>query len=185
MTIAKFEAACLKGVKSAFKTHYAFTGGLSLRHAPEAFIQGQIALTLSKLAYVTLESHVYETLFDAGAELRGKAPRNGSGRIDVVTWWKNGTPRLLIEVKKLRQKDAITADVKRLRQLLGRGGSMREGLVVVYTDAQKPKTIDNRLASAANSSGAKLSQRTGTIPFSVFDTNAKWHFEAACFRIQV
>jgi hypothetical protein len=185
MTIAKFETACLRGVQSAFKAHYKFSGGLSLRYAPEAFIQGQIALALSKLAYVTLESHVYDTLFEAGAELRGKAPRNGSGRIDIVTWWKKGTPRFLIEVKKLNHKEAITADVKRLRQLLGRGGSTREGLVVVYTGAQKPKTIDDRLNFAAQSSGAKLSQRTGVIPFTVFGTNSKWHYEAACFRVQV
>lgn len=185
MTIANFESACLRGVKSAFKVHYQFTGGLPLRYAPEAFIQGQIALALSKLAYVTLESHVYETLSEAGAELRGKAPRNNRGRIDLVTWWRKGTPRFLIEVKKLRHKEAITADVKRLKQLLGRGGSTREGLVVVYVSAQKTTTINSRLLFAAESSGARLSKRTGPIPFSVLDSDTTWHYEAACFRVQV
>jgi hypothetical protein len=44
MTISKFESACLRGVKSAFEVHRQFTGGLPLRYAPEAFIQGHIAL---------------------------------------------------------------------------------------------------------------------------------------------
>jgi len=184
MSIANFEAACLRGVKRAFKTHHQFTGGLSLQYAPEAFIQGQIALALSPLAYVTLESHVYDTLWDAGAELRGKVPRNGSGRLDIVTWWKQGTPRFLIEVKKLRHKEAITADAKRLRQLLGRGGSTREGIVVAYVSAKKPRTIDDRLLYAAESSGALLSQRTGKIPFVEFHSGSTWHYEAACFRVR-
>lgn len=184
MSITNFETACLCGVNSAFKRHFKFTGGLSLCHAPEAFIQGQIALALSKLAYVTLESHVYDTLYEAGAELRGKSPRNSSGRIDIVTWWKNGTPRILIEVKKLRHKEAIISDVKRLKQLIGRGGSTREGLVVVYASAQKPETIDDRLLFAADTSGCRLSQRTGAIPFSVLGAHSTWHYEAACFRVQ-
>ena len=185
MTISNFESACLRGVQSAFKTHYQFTGGLSLGNAPEAFIQGQIAFALSKLAYVTLESHVYETLSEAGAETRGKAPRNKNGRIDLVTWWKKGTPRFLIEVKKLLHKEAITADVKRLKQLLGRGGSTREGLVVAYVSAKKPATINSRLLFAADSSGAQLSKRTGPIPFVVLGSNTTWHYEAACFRVRV
>ena len=184
MTISSFEIACLRGVKSAFNVHHQFTGGLPLDYAPEAFIHGQIALALSKLAYVTLECHVYETLSEAGAELRGKSPRNKSGRIDLVTWWKKGTPRFLIEVKKLRHKEAITDDVKRLKQLLGRGGSTREGLVVVYVSAKKPKTINSRLLFAEESSGARLSKRTGPILFSVIDTCATWCYEVACFRVR-
>lgn len=186
MTITKFEKQCIRGVVSAFKKHHKFTGGLSLRYAPEAFMQGEIALALSKIApYVTLESHVCHALSEAGAELRGKTPRNSGGRIDIVTWWKNGSPRFLIEVKKLIAREAISADVKRLRQLLGRGGSTREGLVVVYASAQKPSTIDDRLEFAAKSSGAILSERTGPIPFHSVWSDAKWHYEAACFRVQV
>ena len=186
MTIAKFEKQCIKGVISAFNKHHKFTGGLSLRYAPEAFIQGEIALALSRIApYVTLESHVCHALSEAGAERRGKIPRSSSGRIDIVTWWKNGSPRFLIEVKKLIAREAISADVRRLRQLLGRGGSTREGLVVVYTSGQKPRTIDDRLKYAASSSGAILSERTGPIAFKSVWSDSIWHYEAACFRVQV
>lgn len=184
MTITKFENVCLDSVEAAFKKHWQFTGGLPLDYAPEAFIQGWIAQALSKLGYVTLESNVYHALSEAGAELRGKAPRNGNGRVDIVTWWKTGKPRILIEVKKLRHKEAITSDAKRLRQLLGRGGSTREGLVVVYASAKKPETIDGRLAFAAETSGARLSRRTGAISFPIIGSGSVWHYEAACFRVR-
>lgn len=153
--------------------------------APEAFIQGQIALELAKLhVFVSLETSVYETLADAGAELRGKPSRRMGGRIDLVTWWKNKKPRLLIEVKKLRHKEAISADAKRLRQMLGRGGSVRYGLVIAYADAKRSKTITSRIDHAAKTKGCTLIQRTGPVPFEAnWDSGSDWHYEVACFRV--
>jgi hypothetical protein len=181
-----FPAACTRGVKNAFKLHMQLTGGLPLTFAPEAFIQGQIALELAKLnVFVSLETSVYETLADAGAELRGRPSKRMGGRIDLVTWWKNKTPRLLIEVKKLRHKEAISADAKRLRQMLGKGGSLRYGLVVVYADAKKAKTITSRINHAAKTKGCKLKKRTGPVPFDAdWDNGEKWHYEIACFSVK-
>jgi len=182
----KFEAACIRGVHRAFKLHMKFTDGLPLTFAPEAFIQGQIALELAKLGvFVTLESPVYEALSDAGAELRGKKSKRMGGRFDLVTYWKTMKPRLLIEVKKLRRKDAISADAKRLRQTVGRGGSTRSGLVVVYADAKKPQTIQGRIDYAARTKGCKLTARTGPIAFNAdWDGGDKWHYEVACIRVR-
>jgi hypothetical protein len=64
-----YELACIEGVQTAFDLHADF----SVSSPPEAFIQGQIALALAALRLtVPRESPVYETLCEAGAELRGR-----------------------------------------------------------------------------------------------------------------
>jgi hypothetical protein len=181
-----YETACVSAVKRAFKMHWRFTGGLPLTFAPEAFIQGQIAAELSKHdLYVTLETKVYDTLADAGAEMRGRSIKRGDGRIDLVTWWKNGTPRHIVEIKKLRHKEAVSADVHRIRSILNRGGSTRQGLIVLYADARRPETVDRRVDYAAKATGTRLVVRSGIKRFvSMWDDNKQWHYEAACLRVE-
>lgn len=180
-----YETACVRAVRRAFKLHWDFTGGLPLTFAPEAFIQGQIAQELHKLGvYVTLESKVYDTLTEAGAEMRGRPMKRGAGRLDLVTWWKKGKPRHIIEVKKLRHKEAVTSDIKRIRGILKRGGTTRQGLVIVYADAKRPETVAQRIDYAAKTNGVKLVARSGAREFvSVWDNDKLWHYEAACLRI--
>lgn len=181
-----YESACVTAVKRAFKVHWEFTGGLPLTFAPEAFIQGQIAIELCKHdLLVTLETKVYDTLSEAGAEMRGRSMKRAGGRVDLLTWWKNGTPRHIVEVKKLRHKEAVNADVTRIRSILRRGGSTRQGLIVVYADAKRPDTVTRRIEYAAEANGTRLVVRSGVKPFtSVWDDNKTWHYEAACLRVE-
>lgn len=180
--LAPLQAACLRGVRSAFKKHHKFTGGYSLRQAPEAFIQGEIACALSKVArYVTLESSVNKLLAAAGAELRGKKPRNG--RIDLTVWWKGRTPRSVIEVKKVYSRDSINSDAKRLRQVLRRGGTNREGIVVVYSDAAKIETLTKRFSTIAARSGARASTMSKVVKFQNEEGQVRY-WQAACFVVR-
>ncbi|SBV50045.1 hypothetical protein XBLMG947_0821 [Xanthomonas bromi] len=180
--LARFQSACMKGVRLAFRKHHRFTGGYSLKQAPEAFIQGEIACALSKIApYVTLESSVQMLLREAGAELRGKKPRNG--RIDLAVWWSNGTPRFVIEIKKVYSKDSISSDAKRLRQVLGRGGTSREGIVVVYSDAAKVETLRDRFSTLASRSRTKASTTSKVTSFSD-DSGKIRYWQAACFLVR-
>lgn len=183
---SKYESACVKAVQDAFKVHWKFTGGLPLTFAPEAFIQGQIAIALSRLnLYVTLESKVYATLTEAGAEMRGRTLRRGGGRLDLVSWWKSGAPRHLIEVKKLRHKEAIAADARRLRAMLKRGGSTRQGLIIVYADAARQSTVERRIEYAATAKDCRLVARSGAQQFvTSWNDNAVRHYEAACIRVE-
>jgi hypothetical protein len=183
MSVSVFESACLKAVKSAFKKHYDFTGGSSLSSAPEAFIQGEIACALSKVArYVTLESGVKMLLQEAGAECRGRQPRNG--RIDVVAWWENGKPRFLIEIKKVNGRDSITADVKRLRQVLGRGGATRDGLVIVYSDAKNKTTLESRFKHLSSRGRVRASAATDIFGYFPAYSEAPHYWQAKCYRIR-
>jgi hypothetical protein len=186
MSIRDFERACITGTRSAFDLHWQFTGGLPLGYAPEAFIQGQIALELAKLnVYVSLESHVYDALKEAGGEMRGRPVKRVGGRIDLVTWWKSGKPRILIEIKKLVHKESISADVRRLRQVLGRGGSTRHGIIVTYTSAKKPETIRGRIDYASRVSRCKITNTTGPIEFPLsWREGIAWNYEVTCFRVE-
>ncbi|MCC4591354.1 hypothetical protein LL974_09440 [Xanthomonas campestris pv. cannae] len=181
----KYESACVRAVQAAFEQHWNFTGGLPLTFAPEAFIQGQIAIELAKQnLYVSLESKVYDTLAEAGAEMRGKRMKRAGGRLDIVTWWKSGAPRHLIEVKKLRHKEAVSADAKRIKAMLKKGGSTRQGLIILYADAKKQDTVTRRIEYAASSTNSKLVARSGIQRFETsWNNNAVWHYEAACLRI--
>lgn len=180
--LARFQTACITGVRSAFRKHHYFTGGFSLRHAPEAFIQGEIASALAQVAqYVTLESSVQMLLREAGAEMRGKKPRNG--RIDIAVWWANGTPRFVIEVKKVYAKDSISSDAKRLKQVLGRGGTSREGIVIVYSDAAKPETLQNRFQSIASRSKTRPSTSSRIVKFQDEEDRTRY-WQAACFVVK-
>jgi hypothetical protein len=179
-----YELACIEGVQTAFDLHVGFSGGLPLSFAPEAFIQGQIALALAALGLmVTLESPVYETLCEAGADLRGRPFKRIGGRLDLVTWWKNGTPRHLIEVKMLRHSAAIADDIKRLKSMLLRGGS-QQGLILVYAEAKKAETVRGRIDKAKALQYSQLAKRSGVRPFkSAWIGDDDWHWEAACLRV--
>lgn len=134
--------------------------------------------------YVTLEDTVRNVLRDASSSLKGPVPRSKKGRIDITTWWANETPRVLIELKKAKQGNSINNDAKRLRQILGRGGSHREGLIIVYTSAAKPITIDNRFKNMAANSKTVLACRMGTTKYVGYEGNY-WYWDVACFQVKV
>lgn len=180
---SEIQKACLLGVKTAYDKYYEWTGGLSLDHAPESFIQSEIANSLSTVSrYVTLEDGVRDTLISAGASIKGKMPRNG--RLDIVTWWEAGTPRKYIEVKKAFRNSAIAADAKRLRQMVNRGGSIRKGLIVVYTSAMRSDTLLNRIETMAALSGTVLLCNLGPQRSTLPGGSVPWFWDAACFNCE-
>lgn len=174
-----------QGIKVAFSNYRKLSGGYWLGHAPESFIQSEIARSLGKLSplFITLEDTVDSILRDAGADLRGAKPRNSAtGRIDVILWWADGTPRILIEVKKAWNYDAITKDATRLKQLLNRGGTWKNGIIAVYTDARNPKMIENRFEQLAGKSGTTIARQIG--PTKRTEDNETWYWGAACFLVE-
>ena len=177
--------ASLDGVNSAFRKYHKWSNGYWLDSAPESFIESEIANSLSKIVpYVTLQDTIRNILEDANADLRGQKPRNSaSGRMDIIVWWANETPRILIEIKKAWDYNALNADSRRLKQLLKKDSSLQKGLIVAYTSAKKSETIDNRFENMVNNSGIKLEQRIG--PKKRTDDKEIWHWDAGCFSIDL
>ena len=175
--------ASFKGVAKAFRNYYKWSGGYWLSYAPESYMQVEIACALSKTCpFVTLEDNVRDILTDSSAEKRGYQPRgNASGRVDIIVWWKNKTPRVLIEVKKGWGNDIINSDAERLRQLLNRGGSQQHGIIIVYTDAKKEETIHKRFKEIEIRSSTGIIDKLG--PKKKIEDGEIWYWGAACFLV--
>lgn len=182
--IIDIQESCLRGVNNAFESYYKWSGGLSLSKAPESFIQSEMARELAKVSpYVTLEDTVRSVLKAGDALSKGRLPRNRKGRIDIITWYENESPRILVEIKMAWQRNAINKDATRLRQILSRGGSYQEAIIVVYTSAGKPQTIDNRFKTIAENSESSIACRLGVNHFSHIE-GGSWCWDAACFSIK-
>jgi len=175
--------ASRQGIANAFRNYYRWSGGYWLGHAPESYMQVEIARALSKICpFVTLEDTVRDILTHSSAEKRGYQPRgNASGRVDIIVWWKNGTPRVLIEIKKGWGSDIINSDAKRLRQLSSRGGSPQHGIIIVYTDAKKEETIHKRFKNIEISSSTKIVD--WLCPKKKIEDGEIWYWGTACFLV--
>lgn len=179
-------AAILDGVNNASKKYHKWSGGYWQNSAPESFIESEIANSLSKIVpYLTLQDTIRNILKDANADLRGPKPRNSDvGRIDIIVWWANESPRILVEVKKASGNNALNLDARRLRQMLNKESSLQKGLIVAYTSAQKSKTIDDRFENLAYNSGTILEQRIG--PKKRKDDDGEiWYWDAGCFSVDL
>jgi hypothetical protein len=174
----------IKGVKIAFEMYGDWSGGHWLSPAPESLIQVKIAEALvADGHYVTLEDQVRDLLDAAKADKRGTLPRgNAAGRIDVIVWWQNWKPRTLIEVKRASTYDIITEDAKRLRYLVNKkDGSIQNGLIVAYIEAENRETIAQRFAAMASKSSTRLVASLGS-NHTPKEVDGYW--DAACFSVR-
>ncbi len=175
----------LQGVNNAFRKYHNWSNGYWLGAAPESFIETEIANSLSKIVpYITLQDTVRHILEDANADLRGQKPRNSPrGRVDIIVWWADKKPRILIEVKKAWTKDALKKDARRLNQLLNKDCTLEKGVLVAWTAAKKPDTIDNRFSDMADNSGTILECRVG--PKKRTYGGRIWYWDAGCFSLDI
>lgn len=175
--------AALDGVNNAFGKYHKWSNGWWLGAAPESFIESEIANSLSKIVpYITLQDTIRSILEYADADLRGPKPRNSPlGRMDIIVWWANETPRILIEVKKAWTNYALNKDARRLQQLINKDSTIQKGLLVAYTAAQKPETISNRFKNMADNSGTTIERRFG--PKKKKDDGVIWYWDVGCFSV--
>lgn len=112
-----------KGMIEACDRHHRMTGGAWLWAAPEYLSTVHIAEEISALDeghLVELEVDVKALTHQAGPRLRGRKPaavREG-GRVDIALYWKNGSPRAIIEVKRFATwMTPLNRDLDRLMRL--------------------------------------------------------------------
>lgn len=172
--------AAIKGVKLAFGSYGKWSGGEWLCRAPESFIQFQVAQQFSKISScrVTLEDTVRYLRREAGAEMRGRCPRNSpSGRIDIVLWRKDGRPICLCEIKKAYQRSSLDGDVQRLTQMVSQESTIHTGLIVAYTAAKNKTKIESRFDGYGKRNYCSGGEQ--------FITECKgWHWGVACFVVK-
>ena len=136
--------AILKGFVDAQKSYENMSGGFWLWNAPEYFITSTVAQSIYAIdagKYLTLEHGSTDAIKDAGAKGRGRLPKDirEKGRVDVLLWWANSTPRAIIEIKnQIYSKDQYEKDIKRIKSFLGRNSddsSLQFGVFAFYESA--------------------------------------------------
>ena len=130
ISLIKFEEVIHKGIHEAEKDNYDWNTGTCLLNAPEYLMTVYIARLLGKIdgaKYITLESNPEVALIDSGAT-RKKGPLPSAirkdGRMDIMIWWGNDSPRAIIEVKRnVYSMSTIRSDIERIKGVLNRQDS--------------------------------------------------------------
>ena len=158
--------ACLDGIENAQATYNEMSGSW-MCWGPEYFITTEIARALATLdgsKYITLENSTYAALDDANATGRGKFHPDIriEGRVDIVLWWANGTPRAEKEVKNnVRKISNYESDIKRIQTILARKrdqSSLKFGIFAFYTDCR---------ATDLDDANERISRRLGIIETNI------------------
>jgi hypothetical protein len=145
--------AILQGIQKAQREYKKWSGGDWLWEAPEYLITVYVAEAIASIEgpkYVTIERSTKATMDDAGAITKGRISKKArpSGRVDIVVWWKNGSPSGVIEIKnQVRSYSQIAKDVERIDKMLHknhRGSSFQFGCVAFYTSARTDRKGEAR-----------------------------------------
>lgn len=146
---SKVIKAAIQGVEKAQNAYKDWSGGYWLWQAPEYLTTVSVAHEISKLAgakYLTLENGVRSAILEAGAKGRGKLHSHirENGRMDMLLWRGNGTPRAPIEVKvQVTNATKILKDVHRIEKTLHRkkaDSSFSFGMIVYYISTLDSKS---------------------------------------------
>jgi hypothetical protein len=170
--------ACNAGIEKAYYTYLNMTGGHWLWYAPEYFITTMIALELHNVVgskYITLENSTHDALSYSGAIGKGKLHQEirANGRVDILLWWGNGSPRAIIEVKnRLYNINQYADDIKRIKGMLNRkvaDSSLEFGIFSFYTESKN---------SEKNNAENSLDRKLKTIETNIADIlGADFYFE--------
>ena len=115
---------------------------------PEYLITINVAEKIAKLSgskYITLEHSSALTIEDAGARGKGRLSRDirEHGKVDILLWWANDTPRAIIEIKnQIYSNEQYYKDIKRIKEFLKRApqlSSIQFGLFAFYDSAYDGK----------------------------------------------
>ena len=162
--------ACRDALNEAEDAYSEWSGGITVRAAPESLVQTYIAQELAKLKpapKLLLEASVVAITRKAEDLEHEDADANGEqlgGRLDLALYYavkKTGAmPRVLIEVKKLTKNDSIAIDLERIRKLMTRLPGIQRGVLVGYTTRVNEATIDGLIkAQIAGDTNATLPVR--------------------------
>jgi len=124
ISIDKIIDAVLSGIKKSHRQYEKWSGGYWLWNAPEYLITANVANKIAKISgpkFITLENGSKSLIEDAGARGRGRLPKDirEKGRVDILLWYGNNTPRAVIEIKNyIYDYNQYEKDIKRIKEFL-------------------------------------------------------------------
>lgn len=200
--IKEIVEAVLKGYENAQSEYENMSGGWWLWRAPEHFITTIIAAQLHNLNrqnHITLEHGSTDTLRAAGAKSRGRLSKNvrEKGKVDILYWWGNDTPRAVIEVKnQIYSKEQYTKDINRIGAFLARNNgtsSLQFGIFSFHESAADGKNksakdkVSSRISGVFEHSKFLLGQSfKATLHTSTLNEKLEGNaWQAACILIKL
>ena len=146
--ISKIVNAVHDGYIESQKCYREWSGGYWLWSAPEYLITVNVAKKISDIEgpkFITIENKSCSAIEDAGARGAGRLCHDirENGRIDILVWWGNDTPRGIIEIKnQIFSNEQYEKDIKRIKGFLNRkseNSSIQFGIFSFYDSAESGK----------------------------------------------
>jgi hypothetical protein len=144
ISIPKIISSVNEAYADAQQKYENWTGGEWLWKAPEYLITTAIARRIFDIdgpKYITIEHGASSAIDDAGAKGKGRlsAKIREKGKVDILLWWGDGSPRAVIEVKnQIFSTDQYKKDIERISSFLSRNkedSSLQFGLFTFYESA--------------------------------------------------
>lgn len=154
----QLEQAILKGAVSAQKNYEKMTDWW-LSHGPEYFITCAVATNVAgKNGFsVFLEASPKKLKKERDERARGPQPKSNSQRFDLVVWQKSSVDvRAIIEIKRAYSIDPLQKDRDKIFRYMSKNEFVKNGYLLVYTEAKGAETLPNRLSNWAKQLDCQL-----------------------------
>lgn len=137
---------CANAVIKAEKKYSKWSGGITMRAAPESLVQTVLAECLHEEAgaRIILEQSFHQ-LIELSNGPQKKNGKNDQRRLDIAIFYKNGAPRILIEIKKITKSESLQKDRNRIQELLNQCPKIQCGFILAYRTAAKKETIQESI----------------------------------------
>jgi hypothetical protein len=145
----------LDGIDDAENAYERWSGGEWLAYSAEHLISGFVARSIMEAPgskFITIEQNCKAAIKAACGERRGRLAQatRPAGRIDILLWWAQDSPRAAIEIKHnvYNYEGQCGADINRIAKLLlMRETTLQFGLFVFYSSADdgRIKTAEDKL----------------------------------------
>ena len=149
--------ACKFSITEAEDRYSKWSGGITMRAAPESLVQTILAEQLFKAGgLIALEASVQMLVKQSLGETPIKLPRNDHGRFDIVVYYASRKPRLLLEVKKSTGLNSLQQDHQRIVEVLKLCPKIQSGIIVAYGTAVNAETVRGRIYAGCSLPNTKL-----------------------------
>ena len=146
--MSQLEEAIIEGVSEAAKKYDEMSGGWWLSHAPESFLQMEIATKIYETGFNLFVDASYNKILDDIGRIRGRPANGGSKRPDICVFSKaSRTIKALIEVKRASNLFSVNLDKSKLSSLMRLKTGPKYCYVVAYSEANGnsyKKTLEER-----------------------------------------
>ena len=190
-SLDKIAQAVIEGIEKAYKDYLEWAGEW-LSWAPEYLITVKIAEKLAKsdVGYVTLENNVKTVATESGSKKTLSKRARPKGRCDIVVYYADERPRVIIEVKSSHSNKGYYNDAIRVKEMLKENSSLQAGILAGYIS----RDVNDLEASTFNVENrpdrilAKLNEKIGknliTPALGKVRSDGGYSWRAICFLIK-